>query len=154
MPHEPEHRRGACDRPGQPPPASRQTAEVAALTYPEALAATVLIEVPVWTALLVATHGLSWRRALGIGALVNVVSHPIFWFVVYPASAAVLDAAPWVALALSEGVVVLGEAALAAACLGSRRADGDAVTRQPGLLVGIALAANLLSFAIGVLLQQ
>jgi hypothetical protein len=128
---------------------------VAALTYPEALAATVLIEVPVWTTLLVATHGVRWRRALGIGLLVNVVSHPVFWFAIYPATAAVLDRAdPWVALVVSEVVVVLAEAAIAAACLGATRADGTPLTRQPGLLVGIALAANLLSVAIGVLLQQ
>jgi len=134
---------------------AEQNAAVATLTYPEALVATVVIEVPVWATLLVATHGITWRRAAGIGLLVNVVSHPVFWFVAYPAVAAGLGADhPWVALALSEALVVVAEAALAALCLGDTRADGDAVTRQPWLLVAIALAANLLSVAIGILLQQ
>lgn len=132
-----------------------QTADVSALTYPEALAATVAIEVPVWATLLVATHGIRWRRALGIGVLVNVVSHPIFWFGIYPALSSRLESVDqWVALALSEGIVVLAEAAVAGACLGRVRADGDAVTPQPGLLLAIAVAANLVSYGAGVLLQQ
>ena len=114
---------------------------MADLGYPAALALTLVVEVPVWTALAVRATGAAVSRALGVAVLVNLVSHPVLWFVLVPAADAVAGRTV-VGLLAAEAVVVVGEAALARALLG----------RAFGLLLATSLAANAASLAVGLLL--
>lgn len=119
---------------------------MATLSYPVALAATLVVEVPVWTGLLHVALRLPWHRAVMIGAGVNVVSHPVFWFVVFPVLSSAVN--EWAAFAISEIVVVAAETAMVVAFL---RRQGDEAPLD--VIAGVALSANLLSIAVGFLLQ-
>ena len=118
---------------------------MADLGYPAALALTLVVEVPVWTALAVRATGAAVSRALGVAVLVNLVSHPVLWFVLVPAADAVAVAGRTVVgLLAAEAVVVVGEAALARLLLG----------RAFGLLVATSLAAAAAALVVGVLLAR
>lgn len=125
---------------------ARTRPAIADLSYPAALAGTLLVEVPLYSALLprlaAAPSGgasaLSPRRAAVIGVVVNVVSHPLLWFVLTPVGAWV-GAETVVALVVAEVVVWLLEAALV-----------RALTPVPGpAALGVAALANLASLAVG-----
>jgi hypothetical protein len=119
---------------------------VTPLTYPVALAVTLAVEVPVWTVLLRHVCGIGTRSAVLIGVAVNVVSHPIFWFVLYPLLTGLVG--DWAALVLSETAVVAAETAMVR---WATRHIGAAT--EVWLTAGIAVSANLLSIAAGFLLQ-
>lgn len=123
-----------------------------AVTYPVALATTLVVEVPVWALLLHAVVRAPWRRALVVGVAVNLVSHPLFWFVLTPALGAL--ASEWLAFAAAEAFVVLTEAVMSWWWV--RRSPGPTPPGGAGfdLFVGISLAANLLSVAAGFVLQM
>jgi hypothetical protein len=120
---------------------------VTPLTYPVALAVTLAVEVPVWTVLLRQVSRVGTRSAFVIGVGVNVISHPVFWFVLYPVLAS--GVGDWAALVLSESAVVAAETAMAS------RATRFIGERTPvTLFFGMAVSANLLSIAAGFLLQR
>ncbi len=123
-----------------------QNQRMATLTYPMALAATLAVEVPVWGALL-QVCGVPLRRALVLGVVVNLVSHPIFWFVVYPGLAGRFGEG--VALVVGEACVVAAETVLARLLLRRDRAEVSW-----GLVLGVAVSANVFSIAAGLLLQR
>lgn len=111
---------------------------MADLGYPAALGLTLLVEVPVWTSLTRVATDVSWARAVAAALLVNVVSHPLLWFVLVPG----LDAATGstvVGVLVAEALVVVGEGGLARLVVG----------RDLGVLLGVSLAANALSLALG-----
>jgi hypothetical protein len=118
------------------------------VSYAVALAVTVIVEVPVylllrrWAFAVVATPE---GRADGNGpelgwyAGVNVVSHPVLWFVLVPAGVAVLGATAGILVA--EGLVVAGEGAALSLVLRGR---------APVLgVVAVAALANAASFSLG-----
>lgn len=88
---------------------------------------------------LVFLEGVPLTRALGASALVNLVSHPLFTFVLV--SLAWHRLAPVPAVLAGESLVVAIEAALLFAWL----------RRDPPVLVAASLLANACSFAIGLL---
>lgn len=102
--------------------------------YAWALGLTLLVEVPVYTAALVGTGVLGTRRAVAVGVLVNLVTHPVLWLAVRGAGSAY-----WAVLAVGEVSVWLAEAWLV------RRAC------RPGSPAGVALAASLTANAASVL---
>jgi len=110
------------------------------VTYPEALGLTIAVEAPVYTVLLRLLAGAPWGRALLASVLVNLISHPLFTFVLLPW----LDRAirPVPALLVAEAMVVVIEAALIYAWL----------RRRLAAVVGTALAANWCSLVLGLLL--
>jgi len=79
---------------------------------------------------------------VALGVVVNVISHPLLWFVIYPAVAATTGSNV-AALVVSETAVWLGEAG------GLRLLVG----RQFAALLLISLAANSLSLTLGLVLQ-
>jgi len=111
----------------------------AADDYALALALTLVLEVPVWTALLVRPGGVRARAALRTAALVNVVSHPLAFLAGYPLLRGPLGDGP--ALVAVEVAVLVGEAAVAA------RRHGDVVAA-----VVASAVANVLSLTLGVVL--
>lgn len=84
---------------------------MADLSYPVALGATLAVEVPLYAALLPRLAPVSRSSAALVGVAVNVVSHPLLWFVLVP----LVERAGGptvVALAVAEGLVWVLEAAL------------------------------------------
>ena len=53
-------------------------------SYPVALALTLAIEVPIYTLFLMKMYEQPGRRAATAGLLVNLATHPVVWFVLYP----------------------------------------------------------------------
>lgn len=105
--------------------------------YAAAFGATVILEVPL---LVVLARWLlpeaPWRGVLVTGLLMNAVSHPLAFWVLYPLLHAVLGSTP--ALAIVEGVVVLAESVI--------------IARRHGNLASAAVlagAVNLFSFCVG-----
>lgn len=117
---------------------------MADLSYPAAAGLTLALELPVYAVGLRRFAGLSWGRAVVVGVVVNVVSHPALWFVVVPAVRA-LSGSHVVAVVVAEALVFGGEAAAATWALPDRR-------RWPAA-AGTAVAANALSLAVGLLIQ-
>lgn len=111
---------------------------MADLGYPAALGLTLAVEVPLWTGLVAWAVEVPRRRAVLVAVVVNVVSHPLLWFVLVPA----LDAATGrtvAGLLAAEGLVCLAEALVARVLVG----------RDLGQLALVAVAANATSFAVG-----
>lgn len=106
-----------------------------------ALALTLAIEVPVWVVLGHLAAGVSWARAIVVGVAVNVVSHPLLWFVLLPALEAATRST-LVALALGELVVWGLEAGMA----------WFATRRAPVVWLAVSASANLVSLGAGTLL--
>lgn len=120
---------------------------MADLSYPAALAGTLLVEVPLYASLLprLAPPGasVSTARALVVGVVVNAVSHPLLWFALQPTGEAV--GAPTLAVVtLAEVLVWLLEGALVR------------VTTPVRWLPALAVAAlaNLASLAVGLVLRM
>jgi hypothetical protein len=97
---------------------------------------TLAVEVPWYAVGLVALRLARWQWALGLGVLVNAISHPLLWWSLAPHPG-------WVQLAGAEVGVWLLEALLLWAV----------VRRDLGLLLVLSLAANASSLLIGLLLS-
>lgn len=125
---------------------------VAVLTWPSAFGLTVLVEVPVWTALLVAVVRVSIGRGVVVAIVVNAVSHPLFWFLVHPVAVAAMGDT-WAALAAAEVVVVIVEAVVARALVRTAGMAG-AATRpaSSSTLLAISFVANACSLGVGLLI--
>ena len=114
---------------------------MAELSYPAALGLTLLVEVPVYGAALPSAVGISVRRAAALGVLVNVVSHPLLWFVLFPGIESATGS-NLAALVGSESVVWVGEAVALRLMIG----------RRFGRLFAVSCCANALSLAVGLVL--
>jgi hypothetical protein len=101
-----------------------------------ALGLTLAVELPWYGAGLVALRLARLPWALGLGVLVNAISHPLLWWALAPHPS-------WARLAGAEIGVWLLEALLLWA----------AVRRNLGLLLVLSLAANASSLLIGLLLS-
>ncbi|UWP82577.1 hypothetical protein [Dactylosporangium fulvum] len=99
-----------------------------------ALLLTLAVEVPLYTAALVALGLTTRRRAAALGALVNLLTHPALWWFLAPRPSATRF---WTA----EAVVAVVEAL---ALLGVVRRDG-------ALLLVISIGANACSVLMGLL---
>ncbi len=107
--------------------------------YAIALALTLAIEVPLYTAVLWRMGAVPVQRSVFVGIVVNLVSHPLAFVVVHPLlRRATGDAA---SLAIVEVAVMLGEAW-----------GAWGLTRQAPAALVAAAAANTVSLTIGVLL--
>ncbi len=106
------------------------------MTQLAAFGLTLAVELPWYVAGLVGVVGVRWRLALGLGVAVNVITHPLLWWVLAPAPTLLQTA-------LAEAVVVLAEAALLAV----------AVRRDLVVLGLLSLAANASSLLVGLLLS-
>lgn len=99
-----------------------------------ALLLTLAVEVPLYALALAALRLATWPRAVLLGVVVNLLTHPVLWWSLAPRPSL---AALWGA----EAVVVLAEAAvLWLAC-----------RRDPVLLLVTSLGANAASVLIGLL---
>ncbi|RMI32704.1 hypothetical protein [Nocardia stercoris] len=107
------------------------------MRYPWALALTLLVEVPIYTAMLVTAKAFRPARAAATGTAVNLVSHPLLWSIISRAA----PNAFWATLIVAEIGVCLLEAALVYAV---RR-------RRPGELLLISVTANAASLLAGFL---
>ncbi len=107
--------------------------------YSAALVLTLLIEVPLYAALLRTFAGVRWRHGARLGAAANFVSHPLVFLVVAPLLAPHLG--PTGALACAEVVAVLVEMLVVRVL---RRQDLTTAA-------GTAYVANAVSFCTGVL---
>jgi hypothetical protein len=97
---------------------------------------TLAVELPWYVAGLVALRLAGWRRAVGLGVLVNALSHPVLWCFLAPH-----PTLPHTAVA--EGAVCAFEALLLFA----------AIRREPALLALLSVAANGCSVLIGLLVS-
>ncbi len=114
---------------------------IADLSYPVALGATLAVEVPLYAALLPRLAPVSGSRAAVVGVVVNVVSHPLLWFVLVPLGERA-GGSTVVAVAVAELLVWVLEAALcrALARAGWRESlEVSAVTNAASLGVGLVL---------------
>lgn len=106
------------------------------MSYGEALALTLVVEVPLYVAGIVALRLARPRRALLAAVLVNLVTHPVLW------------------LALSRDVtmtaVVLAELCV---CLVEGVALRVLVRRDVGLAMLLAVGANAASFGVGLVVS-
>jgi hypothetical protein len=116
---------------------------VVELSEPAALGLTLLVEVPVYTFALPALVGVPRRRAVALGVLVNLISHPLLWFVAYPGIVSATGS-NLAALVVSETAVWLGEAVGLRLVVGGRFGD----------LLLVSLVANAASIWVGLLLQS
>lgn len=109
--------------------------------FASAWALTLLIEVPIWVALLERVLEVDRRRAVAVAIGVNAVSHPLLWFLLQPL---LVDAtgSDLLGIVAAEAVVVGFEAALAYLV----------VRRDPGPLVALSVLANLASVLVGIVL--
>ncbi|MDG6109054.1 hypothetical protein Daura_50420 [Dactylosporangium aurantiacum] len=97
-----------------------------------ALLLTLAVEVPLYVLALTALRLATWRRAVPLGVVVNLLTHPVLWWALAPRPS---PAALWTA----EAVVVLAEAAMLwLAC-----------RRDPAVLLVTSLGANAASVFIG-----
>lgn len=107
--------------------------------YALALALTLAIEVPLQATVLHRWGAVPWQRAVRAGLIVNLVSHPAAFLVVYPVLHRPLG--DTVTILLVEVAVMLGEA------WGLSR-----LTRQTSAALIAAALANSVSLTVGVLL--
>jgi hypothetical protein len=117
---------------------------VSTITAPRellALALTLLIEVPIYTALLRIVLGATLRSAVASAVVVNLISHPLAFLVVGRALEGPLG---------TVGAIVFVE--IFVAWLGEAALLWCVYRRDLPELVGIAFVANATSFAIGLLL--
>jgi hypothetical protein len=80
---------------------------------------------------------------VALGVLVNVISHPLLWFVAYPGIVSATGS-NLVALVVSETAVWLGEAVALRLVIGRRFGD----------LLLVSLVANGMSVGLGLLLRS
>ena len=111
------------------------------MTYGEALALTVAVEVPLYVAVLRAWRppAGSVRRCVLVALVANLLSHPVAMLVVVPTLRHALS--PTASLAVAEIAVLVGEAALVWWRL-----------RQPVAAAVSSAVANLASLSVGFLL--
>ncbi|MEV8099376.1 hypothetical protein [Kitasatospora sp. NPDC085879] len=100
------------------------------MPYPLALALTLLVEVPLYTAALGALGGVRPARAALTGAAVNGLTHPVLWWSLRHAAAGPA-AAYWTAFGLAEVSVCLVEAALAGLLTAERGTATAGAAREP-----------------------
>lgn len=105
--------------------------------YGAALALTLLVEVPVYSALLRAVAGVRWRDGARLGAAANLVSHPLVFLVAAPLLASRLGLVA--AVVCAEVLAVFMEIVVVRVL---RRQDLVA-------LAGTSYVANALSFCAG-----
>ncbi len=122
---------------------------MAGLTYPVAATVTLAAELPVYAAVLRARAGTPIRWALAGGAAVNVVTHPLLWFVLVPGLRAVTGS-HLAAVVLAETAAWFAEGAMMAWGLGRRPGAGDLWSAA----MTAAIAANATSFLLGVLIES
>jgi hypothetical protein len=103
--------------------------------YPATLLLTWLVEIPWWTVALSALRIATTRRALLVGVLTSLVTHPVLTYAA-PARP------PWAWITAAELVVVLAEAVVAWLL----------VRRDAGLVAVVSLGANACSYGFGLLL--
>lgn len=108
--------------------------------YLEALALTLIVEVPIYCLLLTIFMGIRAREALTAAIVVNLVSHPLFTFVLVPTLDRLLQ--PVAAVFVGEIVVCALEAGMISAGL----------RRDPFVAIATALIANGCSLAAGLVL--
>jgi hypothetical protein len=118
-----------------PPPASEVRWHDTSVNYPAALALTLLVEAPIYSTVLVRTRLASWRRALACGIGVNLMTHPVVWWLTGSGSAMILTAAELGAWLVEAALLYL------------------VLRRQPALLLALSLMANSASFLAGLLLS-
>ncbi|MER7757278.1 hypothetical protein [Kitasatospora sp. NPDC097643] len=109
------------------------------MPYALALALTLLVEVPVYTAALTRAAGVRPARAAAAAVLVNLATHPLFWWSLRQFSAGPA-AAYWTAFGLGEAGVWAVEAALLGRLTGLR--PGHPL---PWAAAGTANAASVLA---------
>ncbi|MCU7824773.1 hypothetical protein [Kitasatospora sp. DSM 101779] len=128
------------------------------MPYPLALALTLLVEVPLYTAALGSLGRVRPARAALTGAAVNGLTHPVLWWSLRHAAAGPA-AAYWTAFALAEVSVCVVEAVLAGLLTADRAAPAAGPGGRSGsarplpwpLLGGAALTANASSVLVGLL---
>ncbi|WP_155368497.1 hypothetical protein [Catellatospora vulcania] len=108
------------------------------LRYPAALALTLAVEIPVYAAALRWGWSAPWRRAVLCALGVNLVTHPVLWWLLAPRTA--LAAYPLL-MVVAEVVVCGAEAALLVWWL----------RRRDPLLAVLAVAANAASVLAGLI---
>jgi hypothetical protein len=109
-----------------------------------ALLLTLAVEVPLYTAALVALRLARWWRAAALGVLVNLLTHPALWLFLVPHPAA---ARFWTA----EALATIVEAAMLVSALAGRRQE-PRNPWSPALLLVVSLGANACSLLMGLLL--
>ncbi|MFI6847380.1 hypothetical protein OG535_13700 [Kitasatospora sp. NBC_00085] len=83
------------------------------MPYPLALALTLLVEVPLYTAALTRAGAVRPSRAVAAAVLVNLATHPLLWWSLSHGSWSTGSAAAyWTAFGLGEAAVCAVEAAL------------------------------------------
>ena len=107
-----------------------------------AFAVTLLVELPIYAALL--RRWCRPRAGLGLGLLVNAITHPALWFALRAVGAGGWSWA--LAFLLAEATVVLVEGGILVVALRRRGA-------RPGDLFAVAAFANLASAGVGLILQ-
>ncbi|MEU6233071.1 hypothetical protein [Kitasatospora sp. NPDC047058] len=115
------------------------------MSYPSALALTLLVEVPLYTVALVRVGGIRPARAATAAVLVNLVTHPLLWWslsrcAAWTAGAGGSGAAYWTAFVAGETAVCVVEAALLRPLTGLR--PGGPL---PWAVAGTANAASVLA---------
>lgn len=108
--------------------------------YPAALALTLAVELPVYAITLQSLLGLRAAAALTLAVAVNLVTHPIVWWVLGVVGG--IRGGYEVALLPVELGALASEAAMLWAVL----------RREPRVLLAVAVAANAASFLIGLIL--
>jgi hypothetical protein len=112
------------------------------MSYPLALLLTLIIELPIYAALLPRWTRVSLKRALAVGLAANLITHPLVWLMVPFAIEAGLSAID--AIAFAETFTLIGEG------LFVRIGTGASIPRS----VGISLIANVCSLLLGWLIND
>lgn len=112
---------------------------MSASVFFQALAMTLVIELPIFVVLLSHFARVPAGRAAVAATLINLATYPLFALMIAPAAGRVLP--PAAALAVSEGIVCCLEAGML----------GLWLRRDPLLLIGASLVANGCSLAGGLI---
>ncbi len=105
--------------------------------YPATLLLTWLVDIPWWTVALTALRITGTRRALVVGVLTSLGTHPVLTYVMP-------DRPPWAWITTAELVVVAAEAVIAWVL----------VRRDAALVAVVSLGANACSYGFGLLLWR
>ncbi|WP_406198607.1 hypothetical protein OH807_14810 [Kitasatospora sp. NBC_01560] len=109
------------------------------MPYPPALALTLLVETPLYTAALTRAGGIRPARAATAAVLVNLATHPLLWWSLSRCAGG-SAAAYWTAFAVGEITVCAVEAALLRPLTGLRLGEP-----LPWAAAGTANAASVLA---------
>lgn len=112
------------------------------MSYPLALLLTLIIELPIYAALLPWWARASLKRALAVGLAANLMTHPLVWLLVPGAIDAGISVTD--AIALAETFALIGEGLIV------RIGTGASIPRS----VGISLIANVSSLLLGWLIND